>query len=413
MLLAPAGPSFSSHGQPTPESPFLALPPDRANTPGPSPPGAETPPILEVGVEWVAERRGLGSSVLGEVGPTRKDRELRCRLLMPPEVPLEVVRELEAMAGAAHAGQRIALLELLCIGGESVMANSMPKITGLYELCFVCLPLCSRFTSLQWAPSVRLGLLSCSLPKVQEAACGIACTALRLLLVDIANGVAAAGVLVLQRMTDQSEGLSALHACEGMAGRVHQRRQLLELKSVDSIVVIGHLQKRAMRKFWGACADAGEEELLLDALCICSEPLAAIAGAVNPLSSSQWLAEDVVLTAPNPPYHVRITCRSPTSRTPRQQHQHGLVLDIWLMCQSLAWLAFADPAHADRDEHGHKQVNLSDLKLSLLRLPGVLAPGDLDASNLTERAQVEHVRGLWVRCMTLQPALELILGEVF
>ncbi|KAK9792764.1 hypothetical protein WJX73_010263 [Symbiochloris irregularis] len=64
-----------------------------------------------------------------------------------------------------------------------------------------------------------------------------------------------------------------------------------------------------------AMAEAGEEELMLDALCICSEPLAAIAAVVNSCTASKEGAEqrDIQLSAPEPPYHLRLSSRLPPS----------------------------------------------------------------------------------------------------
>ena len=56
-------------------------------------------------------------------------------------------------------------------------------------------------------------------------------------------------------------------------------------------------------------ADAGEEELLLDALSICGDALACLGAFLAPdaLLARDLLPEEASLDARRPPYHLRLT----------------------------------------------------------------------------------------------------------
>ena len=60
-----------------------------------------------------------------------------------------------------------------------------------------------------------------------------------------------------------------------------------------------------------ACADAGEEELFLDALSICAIPLAVLGRMLTPtaLLDMELLPEEAALQAVTPPYKYLLACK--------------------------------------------------------------------------------------------------------
>lgn len=154
-------------------------------------------------------------------------------------------------------------------------------------------------------------------------------------------------------------------------------------------------------------AEAGEEELLLDALCICAEPLAAIAAALHPLQAA-CPPDDVSFTAPDPPYQLQITCKL------HKNPAHRLVLDVRLCAGTLAWLGIS-LCHVDWPGEAlpHVEgVSLGGMKADLLQLPEMYASEDLEPALRTGKG-LEGVRGVWMRGEGLQAALELILAGLY
>ena len=71
--------------------------------------------------------------------------------------------------------------------------------------------------------------------------------------------------------------------------------------------MLGHARSGAL----SAHADAGEEELFLDALSICALPLAVLGRALAPaaLLDMELLPEEVALQAVSPPYKYLLACK--------------------------------------------------------------------------------------------------------
>ena len=71
--------------------------------------------------------------------------------------------------------------------------------------------------------------------------------------------------------------------------------------------MLGHARSGAL----SAHADAGEEELFLDALSICALPLAVLGRTLAPaaLLDMELLPEEVALQAVSPPYKYLLACK--------------------------------------------------------------------------------------------------------
>ena len=144
--------------------------------------------------------------------------------------------------------------------------------------------------------------------------------------------------------------------------------------------------------------DAGEEELLLDAMCICMEPLAAVAAALDPSLSTPrpWLPQDVSVSVPEAPFHLRLSCRGPaTASADGSGGVQRLVLDVRLFGGGVIWLGL----HQKGDG-----LDVAALQTSLFQVQGVLEPQEAAGTQ-------SPLKGVWVRAGVLQSVLELVFTE--
>lgn len=160
-------------------------------------------------------------------------------------------------------------------------------------------------------------------------------------------------------------------------------------------------------------ADAGEEELLLDALCVCMEPLKVLASVVNSApAAANRPPDDVSLVALQPPFHLQLSCRTPAmsaqaASLPSQTAGHQLVLDVRLMCKGLVWIGFP------LDAVGPAAQMLSSLRQSLSAMSGVSCPRDDVASDLNGVSDDAGApaMGLWVNLHVLEAVLTSIVNH--